>query len=52
MNLQELWELYYQDKKLENFSPKTLKGYKTQCNLLVRYFGDTDIQEITLHYII
>jgi len=48
MNLQELWVLYEQDKKLENFSKTTLKGYKTQCNLLIRYFGDMDIQEITL----
>lgn len=48
MNLKELWELYYQDKTLENFSIKTLKGYKTQCNLLIRYFGNKDIQKITV----
>lgn len=47
MNLKELWEIYYQDKTLENFSQNTLDGYRTQCNLLIRYFGDTNIQEIT-----
>ena len=48
MNISEAWEVYYQDKKLEGFSPTTLKGYKIQLNLLLRYLGDIDINEITI----
>ncbi len=48
MNLLESWALYEQDKKLEGFSPATLKGYRIQLNLLSRYFGEKDINEITV----
>jgi len=48
MLLTDAWSLYEADKQIEGFSPATLKGYKIQHNLLVRYFGDIDIEEITL----
>lgn len=48
MNISEVWDLYYQDKILEGFSPNTLTGYKIQLNLLSRYFGEKDINEITI----
>jgi integrase/recombinase XerD len=48
MLLSEAWQLYAADKQIEGFSPATLKGYKVQLNLLIRYFGDIDIEEITL----
>ena len=48
MLLSEAWRLYAADKQIEGFSPATLRGYKIQLNLLVRYFGDIDIEEVTL----
>jgi len=48
MLFSEAWELYYADKTIERFSPATLKGYKIQMTLLIRYFGDIDIEKIDL----
>jgi integrase/recombinase XerD len=48
MLLSEAWSLYETDKTIEGFSPATLKGYRIQHNLLIRYFGDIDLDEITL----
>jgi len=48
MRLSETWRLYVADKKIEGFSPHTLKGYHIQLNLLIRHFGDIDLDEITL----
>jgi len=48
MKLSEAWGLYEQDKRIEGFSQTTLKGYKIQNNLLIRHFGDIDLDEITL----
>ena len=48
MNLSEAWENYYTDKQLEGYSSTTLKGYKVQYNLLLKYFGDINIDDITL----
>lgn len=46
--MSEAWELYKADKQIEGYSPVTLKGYRIQHNLLVRYFGDVELDEITL----
>lgn len=48
MNLLEIWELYEQDRKLANYKKCTLDGYKLQINMLYRYLGDVDINDITL----
>lgn len=48
MLLSEAWQLYAVDKQIEGFSPVTLKGYKIQHNLLIRYFGDAGLDEIML----
>lgn len=48
MLLTEAWRLYAADKQIEGFSPVTLKNYQIQHNLLLRYFGDTDLDKITL----
>lgn len=48
MLLTEAWQLYVADKQIEGFSPATLKGYKIQHTLLVRHFGDIDVETITL----
>jgi len=39
--------LYEKDKKIQGYSPKTLTAYRLQANLLIRYFGDVDINTIT-----
>jgi len=48
MHLTEAWQLYVADKTLEGYSKTTLRGYLIQNNLLIRHFGDTNINEITL----
>lgn len=45
MLLSEAWERYQQDKKIEGYSLLTLKTYRFQYNLLVRFFGDIDMNE-------
>lgn len=47
MLLSEAWKKYQQDKSIEGYSPLTLKTYCFQYNLLLRYFGDMDISELT-----
>jgi len=49
--ISQMYNLYEKDKQLLRYSPKTLKGYKIQSNLLVRYFGDIDIRTITIDMI-
>ena len=47
MTLLEAWECYEKDKQLLNYSPYTLKGYKIQCSLLKKHFGNKTIGEFT-----
>ena len=47
MLLSEAWKKYQQDKKIEGYSQLTLKTYCFQYNLLLRFFGDIDMSEIT-----
>ena len=47
MLLSEVWEKYQLDKKIEGYSPLTLKTYCFQYNLLLRFFGDIDMSELT-----
>lgn len=47
MLLSEAWKKYQQDKKIEGYSPLTLKTYCFQFNLLVRFFGDIDLTIIS-----
>ncbi|SFT06107.1 tyrosine-type recombinase/integrase [Paenibacillus sp. BC26] len=49
MILSELWLLYEADKRIQGFSPKTLKAYALQFKMLVTELGDLEISEITLH---
>lgn len=48
MKLSDLWTRYESDKRIEGYSPHTLKSYAIQARLLVRYFGDVDVTTITL----
>ncbi|PHB04930.1 integrase [Bacillus wiedmannii] len=47
MLLSEAWERYQLDKKIEGYSPLTLKTYCFQYNLLLRYFGAINMSEFT-----
>ncbi|MFJ8243881.1 tyrosine-type recombinase/integrase [Peribacillus asahii] len=43
MLLSKAWETYESDKRIEGFSQQTLKAYQLQVNLLIRHFGDVEI---------
>ena len=45
MLLSEAWKRYQQDKKIEGYSSLTLKTYCFQYKLLLRFFGDIDMNE-------
>ena len=47
MLLSKTWELYESDKRIEGFSPQTLKAYKLQSKLLIQYFNDVNIKSLT-----
>lgn len=47
MLLSTIWEKYELDKKVEGYSPLTLKTYCFQYNTLLRYFGDVDMNAIS-----
>jgi hypothetical protein len=47
MLLSEAWEKYQLDKKIEGYSALTLKTYCFQYNLLLKFFGDIDMNEFT-----
>lgn len=47
MLLSKVWESYEADKRIEGFSPQTLKAYRLQAMLLILYFNDLNIGEIT-----
>lgn len=48
MKLSEVWLVFQADKQIEGFSVHTLQSYKIQLNLLIRQFGDVDINTIRL----
>jgi integrase/recombinase XerD len=45
--LTKAWELYESDKRIEGFSPQTLRAYRLQSKSLIQYFNDVDIQSLT-----
>jgi site-specific recombinase XerD len=47
MLLSEARKKYKQDKKIEGYSTLTLKTYSFQYNLLLRFFGDIDMNEFS-----
>ena len=47
MILSEAYESYEQDKRLEGYSPFTLKSYRIQAKLLIRHLGDVGIADVT-----
>ncbi|WHY02543.1 tyrosine-type recombinase/integrase [Neobacillus sp. DY30] len=47
MLLSQAWETYESDKRIEGFSPQTLKAYKLQSGLLIRFINDVQLDTIT-----
>jgi integrase/recombinase XerD len=47
VKLSESWLAYKADKRIEGYSPQTLKAYELQTNLLIRFFGDINIESIS-----
>ncbi|MFP5116007.1 tyrosine-type recombinase/integrase [Bacillaceae bacterium C204] len=47
MLLSKAWEIYESDKRIEGFSQQTLKAYKLQALLVIRYFEDVKLETIT-----
>lgn len=47
MLVSEAWEKYKSDKRIEGYSPLTLKMYGFQCNLLKRHFGNIEMGDYT-----
>ncbi|ETI70541.1 tyrosine-type recombinase/integrase [Neobacillus vireti] len=47
MLLSKAWKSYESGKRIEGFSPQTLKAYRLQSILLIRYFDDGKIGSIT-----
>ena len=47
MLLSQAWGKYESDKRIEGFSPQTLKAYQLQVTLLIRHFGDVEIKSLT-----
>jgi integrase/recombinase XerD len=45
--LSKAWERYEADKRIEGFSQQTLKAYKLQSVLLIRYFKDVQLDTVT-----
>ena len=48
MLLSDVWEKYHLDKKIESYSLQTIKTYCFQFKLLLRYFGNIDINEMKI----
>lgn len=40
------WEMYEADKRIEGFSPQTLKAYKLQSTLLLRFCKDGNLIQL------
>ncbi|MDQ0413365.1 MULTISPECIES: hypothetical protein, partial [Mesobacillus] len=46
MLLSTAWKSYKADKRIEGFSPYTLKAYGIQAKLLIGYFNDQKIDSV------
>ena len=46
MKISEVWSIFELEKRLENYSPATLKGYGIQAKLLMDALGDIDMEDI------
>ncbi|WP_234447916.1 hypothetical protein [Viridibacillus soli] len=46
MLLSKAWKAFESDKRIEGFSPQTLKAYQLQASLLIKYFKDIEITNL------
>lgn len=46
MQLSKLWRLYEADKRIQEFSTRTLKAYALQHKMLMQELGNLDITEV------
>lgn len=46
--MSEAAKSYESDKRIEGFSSQTLNAYKLQAKLLMNYFGNIRISDITI----
>jgi integrase/recombinase XerD len=51
MHLTKAWESYEADKRIEGFSPQTLKAYKLQVKLLINFFSDVNIDTLSTSHL-
>jgi integrase/recombinase XerD len=51
MQITRAWESYEADKRIEGFSPQTLKAYRLQAKLLINYFTDVSIDTLSTSHL-
>ncbi|WP_075617947.1 site-specific integrase [Paenisporosarcina indica] len=51
MLLSKAWEGFESDKRIEGFSPQTLKAYQHQFSLLIEYFKDAEITTLETNHL-
>lgn len=44
--LSKAWDTFEADKRIEGFSPQTLKAYEVQTLLIIGYFKDVEIESL------
>ncbi|WP_163537316.1 tyrosine-type recombinase/integrase [Gracilibacillus sp. YIM 98692] len=47
MLVSQVWDRYVSDKKIEGYSALTMRNYHYQFCVLIRYFGDIDLNEFS-----
>ncbi|MDQ0971514.1 site-specific recombinase XerD [Neobacillus niacini] len=47
MQIAKVWELYESHKRIEGFSPQTLKAYRLHSKLLIHHFNDVSIGSVS-----
>ena len=51
MLLSKAWEGFESDKRIEDFSPQTMKAYRLQFVLLNEYFKDAEITTLETNHL-
>lgn len=51
MILSEAWNAYESDKRLEGYSPHTLKAYRLQSQLMIRFIEDIEIEAVAFEHL-
>lgn len=51
MKISEAFSLYLSDKRMENYSPQTLKGYESNCKTMIAALGDLQLNEVKYQHL-